>query len=230
MPIVGNKKVFAIEWEIISHYKAVPWTSVNFRYWGNSTPIGVWEDYSKLEEITSLAEEFLNSNRIWKQYDFSNFEKGEVFRCLYNSGWKAEINDEFDDFYTFCRTTMIQWHEQRNLSLKNKDKFKVEQYLQEYPYMNQDFSLSSWIRLNFYIDHLGAENFHTYLLIFLVRDIRKNRERLIWNYFENNEIFELILPIGHFEQIAKEFLIQVNLDVEKFKIDLQDQSKNVEFQ
>jgi hypothetical protein len=223
MPIVGDKNIFAIEWEIFDYCDRQQWTDAYFRYWGNSIPIGVWEDFPKFEATLSYTKDFLKEENLRPNWDFSFYEKEDVFQCLHGCAFHAEVAEEFTDFYTFCREKMIQCYTLENQYLKSKHKFKIERYLREYPLMRKDFSLSSWVKHHFSIEHLGGESLDNHLYLYFVRDSQKNRERLIWRYHEEidqpvkNEIFEAIMPIGYFEQIANEFLIQGHWDIENFQ-------------
>jgi hypothetical protein len=232
MPIVGDKKIFAIEWEICGFQKnsltqkdvQVNWFFADFRYWGNSLPIGECEDSCILNSVLSYTKDFIENQNIRPNWDFSSFKKEDVFRCLHGCAFHAEIFEEFADFYTFCRETMIHYHTLRNQHLKSKRQFKIEQYLREYSLLEKDFSLSSWVKYNFSIAHLGGVSLDNHLDLYFVRDSQKKQERFVGKYHDSenidqqikDKIFEVILPVGYFDQVTKEFLIQGYLDIENY--------------
>ena len=238
MSIVGDKNVFAIEWEVFPDFLelGLRFAGMKFRYWGNSIPIGIWEDHAYIETAIRSTEDFLHKQNIRPYIDFSSLSKEDVYRCIHESHMENEYSNEYYAIYETCLEHLL-----KRIALENKltsqelpDYCKyshfiddVEDYRLNKFMRTDDALLGRWLSCNFDIEELGSECFY-HQSTYLVRDIAKEQERLVWKYHElsvlhyekasnqklampvgyQNRVYEAVLPIGYFNKIAKEFVRQ----------------------
>jgi hypothetical protein len=222
MSIVGDKEVFAIEWEITAYYAAEQWTSVHCRFWCNSVSIGEWNDFSKFEGILCTISNFLKFDVERPEWDFSAYGKDDIFYCFDNLLYHYEIDERFFDFFASCRSFMLNQYTATDNIIKETScgkhrKFKQAKYLREFPVVSgRDSLLVGWISRRYAVNRLGSEDIDNHWTMYLVQDISLNRERLIWKYNIENEIHETILPKGYFVEIIYQFLEAGNSDRDNF--------------
>ncbi len=234
--VVGNPSFFAIEWSYYSITEDERLLCGDVSYIANNqriesegciinwTVCGLQQDFEafrlgKREPIPSLP------------IDFSDVRMEDAFFCLYRgtySGDEQPSDDycvcpkEYFDFYSRCKKLMMEHY------FAGKMPYCTEEEIQESLGMGDDYSedylLGSWVKGCYMVNDLAADGL-LHWAIYLVPDIAKNQERLIWRKFSkyNEEtgththfpISEAILPVGYFWKVHEEFMNEAAKEMEQ---------------
>jgi hypothetical protein len=210
MPLIGEKNIFAIEWNVDNNITAEFETSkdryiyANFRYWINSIPVGDYENCVIFNAVVSFTKDFLRNECIRQQFDFAEYSTVSVFDILHNASFSCFFDSKYNNFYLLCREKLLDEFSKDITQSKNFKRYK-KQFFDNMCFEN-DWCLSGWITNVFSITHLGGASFWDNIDIYLVTDKNLLRERLIWKTKEESQIFSAVLPLDYFMNIARCFV------------------------
>lgn len=184
MAYVGNKELFAIEWDIdylptITH----PHMGIHFCFWVHSQRVGDFNDSGYLYTITSYMKTFLTYEKERNIKGSHLFSREDVFNALREVAMNAiPINAQLQEvFYGGLRDT------------------------------ENDYELHSWIQEFFHLDDIGSDCFMDKVSIVLLSDETVGTQRLVWKDWRKMELYEAILPQHCFESVANQFIEEASL-------------------
>jgi hypothetical protein len=220
MTITGQKDMFAIEWNTTGEcsYGGSVGTNwlVDLRYWANSQQIGAAET-SLHSAIGWSKQYFLKYRKHWRlPIDFSDISKEDVFYQL-SPYFTGEFPEKYHDFYICCKKLMLEeYHSKKVVYSKgaqkriySKEAFEKSIFLGDT--LTDDNTLMAWICDKFGIGYLLGDDDIQKRNIYIVHDIAKNQERLIWKHFDFSlirefPVYEVVLPMDYFDKILMEFV------------------------
>ena len=204
MTIVGDKGIFAIEWNtfITDYNNHIRDYGVTFgvihaelSYIANNQLID--RNSTMLGQSFNHVKKHVENYEIYHNFavDFSGISKEDVynmlFRCMYNDNVSEYCSDsdntdcficpeQYREFYAHCKQQMVKDYYTNRIPWISKNEMN-ESILRGEDY-SEDSILGNWIHGTFYVADLAGDallNSH----IYLVRDIAMNQERLIWKRF-----------------------------------------------
>ena len=179
MPVVGDKKLFAIEWRIEGQEGG--YTFANFCFWINGSQVGDFDDVVILYSTVTYLEAFLDRYESRSIDSLCDRPKEEIFREIYDS-------------YVFTVAPGEVMHEKRPKPDDDNQR---------------NYGRSSQLRNSFHLDDVGESSFRDSISIILFNDKVRNSQRMIWRTLEDMSLHEAELPEDYFDKVAKEFLAQV---------------------
>jgi len=236
MTLVGQQDIFAIEWSIDYIYEKNVMGNVSYiaggqRIDGEGTGIN-WA-------VNGIKQYFLPyyEKRCNLIFDFSDIPKEDVFDRLFSSKYcecmESDHNgccgcnscfvcpEQYRDFYSLCKKQMIEAYYANKIPYYSDEQIR-ESIIRGDDYSN-DYTLGNWIHGHFWVAEEAGDallNYH----IYLVRDIAKQRERLIWKRYERNSggettipavpLSEAVMPIGYFKSVHEEFVEVASKEIE----------------
>ncbi len=234
MTMVGHKDIFAIEW---SHYSVTDDGLLcgDISYIANNQPIeseGGIINWAVNGVKGYLSGYGLNDDGAYRNIpvDFSDVPKEEVYYRIWFSSYGDDPDvyticpNQYREFYAQCKKLMITAYHAGKMPFCSRKEMEASIAMGDD--FSEDYLLGGWIHGKFEISNItgdALDNYH----IYLVRDIAKNQERLIWRHYSDyNEetdsyhhfpIFEAILPIGYFAKVQAKFVEVASEEIERIK-------------
>lgn len=179
MSHVGDKEIFAIEWNIDSYPTSTHHhIGVNFCFWAKSQRIGDFEDSTYFDTIVGYMEEFLTHEKERNVEGNHLFSQEDAFSTLHEVAMeaispRAELQKAF---YGGLKDT------------------------------ENDYGFHSWLQNVFHLDDIGGACFLDKFSAILLSDEVAYTQRLIWKDWRKMELHEAILPLHCFESVANQFI------------------------
>jgi hypothetical protein len=224
MTIIGQKNMFAIEWNVTKQcsYGESVGTDWSVRYWANSQQIG---ETSLHSAIGWPKQYFLKYRKHWRlPIDFSDISKEDIFYQL-SPYFTREFPEKYHDFYIRCKKLMLEEYHSKNVvysksaqkRIYSKDAFEKSIFLGDT--LTDDNTLMAWIYDKFGIGYLLGDDDIQKRNIYIVHDIAKNQERLIWKYFDFSiiqefPVHEAVLSMDYFDKVLMEFVETASQSIE----------------
>ena len=224
MSLVGDKKVFAIEWYIHNHHDHEGCFYANIRFWGNEKAIGIWNVFEPMHFTVSRAKDCLcvDSYPNIPSLDFSGITKEDAYKSIRDSNDLGIVyQDKYRDFYKQCKEMMLKEYDTLSGIAFTEERRQQSIFLGDN--FEEDLALSTWI-YRFVITDDFTETFLQDLNMICVKNTTKNQERLIWKYHDmlddegNIEhefpIEEAVLPVGYFRKVLEKFVEVASKEME----------------
>lgn len=183
MNILGDKNTFAIQWQ--SSVLEERWFPMHLCFWTNGEQIGNYEDTLQVYYYITRLEDFL----LYEDIRYHPFlyirSKEDIFNHVYQRANCFTINNDKEESEIEC------W-----------DPEPFDQYFLEEEYQ-------SWLKRVFTIGDMFFPSVRDYDLMF-INEPHNRIQKVIWldKSKPRFTLHEHVLPIGYFENIAREFLKQ----------------------
>jgi len=181
MNILGNRNQFAIQWDIEAFDRK--WFPTHLCFWIGGRQIGNFEDTLQSYCYITRLEDFLLYENIRHHPFLFNRNKEDIFHHVYQRAYGFIVNLQKNIFEIEC------------LDTESFDQYFLEEEYQK------------WLKRVFLIDDMFFPAFKDYDIM-IINEPPKNRQSILWLDMNQSKfnINEHVLPIGHFERIAWEFL------------------------
>lgn len=177
MPIVGEKRLFAIEWASVEDPRVTK--SIHLCFWANGEQVGNYADEVYLHTTCSYLDAFISRacDRNWPEA--ISIPKEEIFSVTYQAIMHTPPNGDGMHEY-------IGRAEEKHIV---------------------DHTEASNLREIYHMDDIGQSCFYDTANIVLVSDQMADRQKLVWRNLHTMKLREVVLPYGYVERIGREFLL-----------------------